>query len=188
MFYLVDILRTLVLGDKTFRLFWGTAPKRQGWENQDIYNYFAKKKKRPGSKNIKRLLLIKVNWISQVKESSAHLCMGGYRILGPLKLFLWYALKLSGASIQCFLILNFIRVHHRGWLPWLLLGRLGSGQPICLHPGFCQGSPSRFTIRAAVMWWLDGCNILCLLIWLAIFFIYLTLDKVVSPVLHLTLS
>ena len=39
---------------------------------------------------------------SQIKEFSAFLCMGRCKILGSVKLFLWSALQLSGASILCF--------------------------------------------------------------------------------------
>ena len=47
----------------------------------------------------------------------------------------------------------------RGW-------GLGSGQPICLHPASPQGS------LLGQLQWLDGYNILCLLIWQATFFIH----------------
>ena len=49
-----------------------------------------------GSLNIKRLLLIKENQVSQIKEFGALLCMGKCKHLGLLKSFLLYAL--SGAS------------------------------------------------------------------------------------------
>ena len=39
-------------------------------------------------RNIKRLLLIKENQVSQVKEVSAFLCMGRHKSLGSLKSFL----------------------------------------------------------------------------------------------------
>ena len=41
--------------------------------------------------------------MSQVKEFSAFLCMGRCKSLGSLKSFLWYAPRLSGASVRCFL-------------------------------------------------------------------------------------
>ena len=40
---------------------------------------------RAGTVNIERLLLIKENQISQVKEFSAFLCMGRRKSLGPLR-------------------------------------------------------------------------------------------------------
>ena len=48
--------------------------------------------------------------------------------------------------------------------------------PVCSAGGDCSNLfpswvSSRLTSRAAVMWWSDSCNILCLLIWQAIFFI-----------------
>ena len=57
---------------------------------------------RPGSRNIKRLLLIKENQTSQVNEFSAFLCMGRCKSLGSLILFLWYTPSLSRASILLF--------------------------------------------------------------------------------------
>ena len=76
---------------------------------------------RPNSQYIKRLLLTKENQTSQVKEFSAFLCMGRCKSLDSLKSFLWYAPQLSGASILCFLILSLLRVHHWGWLQWLMV-------------------------------------------------------------------
>ena len=71
------------------------------------------------------LLLIKENQTSQVKEFSTFPCMGRCKSLGSLKSFLWCAPQLSGASIQCFHSLSFLRTHSRGeavvW--WLLDGR-----------------------------------------------------------------
>ena len=49
---------------------------------------FAKQKQKTSGENIKRLLLIKENQISQVKEFSASLCMGRYKIVGSLESFL----------------------------------------------------------------------------------------------------
>ena len=61
-----------------------------------------------GSLNIKRLLLIKENQISRVKEFSTFLCMGRCKLLGSLKSFLPYASQLSRAS---FLLLGFLVFH-----------------------------------------------------------------------------
>ena len=55
---------------------------------------------RAGTRNIKRLLLIKENQMSQVKEFSIFLCMGRCKSLGSLKSFLLYASQRSGASIR----------------------------------------------------------------------------------------
>ena len=57
---------------------------------------------RAGTRNIKRLLLIKENQMSQVKEFSTFLCMGRCKSLGSLKSFLLYASQRSGASIRIF--------------------------------------------------------------------------------------
>ena len=53
-------------------------------------------------KPIKRLLLIKEKWIFQGNEFSAFLYMGRWKNLGPLKSFLCYMPRLSGASILGF--------------------------------------------------------------------------------------
>ena len=71
---------------------------------------------RTGSLNIKRLLLIKENQTSQVKEFSAFLYMGRCKSLGSLKSLLGYAPQLSGAKALCFLILNFFQVRLVRWL------------------------------------------------------------------------
>ena len=48
-------------------------------------------RERAGSQNIKRLLLIKENQMSRVKEFSTFLCMGRRKSLGSLKSLLLYA-------------------------------------------------------------------------------------------------
>ena len=75
-----------------------------------------------GSLNIKWLLLIKENQISQAKEFSIFLCVERFKSMGSLKSFLWYAPETCQASVLCFYILSFFRAHFRGWLQfwWLL--------------------------------------------------------------------
>ena len=70
-----------------------------------------------------------------------------------------------GVSILCFLILSFLRVHRQG-AP-AVSGGLMAG---ILFPSWI---PSGLPIWVAIMWWLDDCNILCLLIWQVIFFIHI---------------
>ena len=83
MFYLVD---------KTEDLSWGHSisgsserPLRRGQGGARRYRSLQQ---RPGSWSMKRLLLIKENQVSQVKEFSAFLCMGTCKSQGSLKLFL----------------------------------------------------------------------------------------------------
>ena len=45
-------------------------------------------RQRPGSQDFKRLLLIKENLVSEVKEFSAIVCVGRCKSLGSLKSFL----------------------------------------------------------------------------------------------------
>ena len=71
-----------------------------------------------GSLNIKRLLLIKENQISQVKEFSVFPYMGRCKILASLKLSLSYASQLSGASIPHFSYRpsQLLGAYHSEWL------------------------------------------------------------------------
>lgn len=52
----------------------------------------------------------------------------------------------------------------------------------CLIVGilFLSQVPSGLALKAAVIWWLDGYNILCLLIWQATFF-FIDIAKVFLP-------
>jgi len=66
---------------------------------------------KPGSQNIKRLLLIKENQTSPIKEFSTFLCRGRCKSLGSLKSSLGYAPQAYAASFLFFSILNPLRVH-----------------------------------------------------------------------------
>ena len=84
MFYLVEMFRTSSLGDSNSSNPERTALRRPGEEP----DYIEVLQQRAGSLNIKRLLLIKENQISPVKELSAFLCMGRSKNLGLFKTFL----------------------------------------------------------------------------------------------------
>ena len=73
-------------------------------------------RQRADSLNIKRLLIMKENQISQVKEFDAFLCMGRCKSLGSLKSFLSCASQLPGASVLCLLDPEFLSAHQREWL------------------------------------------------------------------------
>ena len=77
MFYLVDKTEDLTLGHNISDNS-ETVLKRQGG-SQDMQEFLQQK---PGSQNIKRLLLIKNNQISQVNKFSTFLCMGRCKSLG----------------------------------------------------------------------------------------------------------
>ena len=131
-FYLADKLRTEV---------WDTASQIT------LRDCSAEVRGEPGyiQALTTRLLLIKENQISQVKEFSAFLCMGRCKSLGSLKSFLWYAPQLLGANILCFIhILSFLRAHHREWLQWWLLDGWHS-----FLPEFPRSSPAHHP------WWLQ---------------------------------
>ena len=116
-----------------------------------MYESFCNK--RSGNHNIKRLLWIKENQRSQVKKFSTFPCIRRWKSLGSLT-FPLICTSLSGASILCFLILSLLGCLGRG------CGRsrlLDGGQ--ILPPAWV---PSGLTVRMAVMWWLNRCNILCL--------------------------
>ena len=150
MFYLVEMFRTSSLGDSNSSNPKRTAQSRRGEKpgNTEVLQ------QRTGSLNIKRLLLIKENQTSQVKEFSAFLYMGRCKSLGSLKLFLWYASQLSGASILCFSHPELPWGSPKGvaavW--WLLDGRYS------FLPEFPQGSPSvvahlLMTVTSFVYWY-----------------------------------
>ena len=85
MFYSANFLRTSSSGHSISDNAEKTVPKSQGGRgNQDIQEFLQQ---RPGIRNIKRLLLIKENQTSQVKEFSSSLCMGRCKSLGSLKSF-----------------------------------------------------------------------------------------------------
>ena len=125
-----------------------------------MYRNFCNK--RSGSWNIKRLLLIKENQISQVKELSTFLYMRKCKSLGSLKSFLWHALQASRASILCFLILSLFTPSRVGeccrW--WIFFVFILSF--LWLHTW----------VQLVVMWRLHGCTVLCLLIWQPAFLVH----------------
>ena len=85
MFYLVEIFRISSPGDSISSDLERTALRRQGEEAKRGPRYIEVLPQKPGSLNIKRLLLIKENPISQVRELNSFLCMGRRRSLGSLK-------------------------------------------------------------------------------------------------------
>ena len=91
MFYLVGIFRTSSLGDSISDYLERTAPRR--WVGEES-GYIEVLQGRAGDLNIKRLLLIKENQISQV------LCLGRWKHLGSLRLFLWQHLSSLG-PVSC---------------------------------------------------------------------------------------
>ena len=77
--------------------------------------------------------------------------MGRCKSLGSLKSFLWYASRLYGASILCFQILSFLKLHLHWWPcsdDCLMM------DTPCFHPEF---SPGSLWGGVAVT---DGCDIL----------------------------
>ena len=116
--------------------------------------------RRGGNLNIKRLLLIKENQISQVKEFSAFLCMGSCKSLGSLKPFLSYTSQLSGFSILVFLILSSLV---------LIIGSgcsLVPARPQALFSFLGALRAQKFTFGGPDRWWLWHPR---LLIWQEIF-------------------
>ena len=85
MFYSVGIFKTASPEDSITSNPERTVLRRQGEEP----DYTEVLQQRTGNLNIKRLLLIKKKkQIFQVKEFSAFLCMGRWKILGSMKSFL----------------------------------------------------------------------------------------------------
>ena len=89
MFYTVEIFRISSSGDSISGDPEKIALRRQVEEP----GYIKVLLQRVGRLNIKRLLFIKGNKISQVKECSTFLCMGSCKSLGSPKSFLSYYLS-----------------------------------------------------------------------------------------------
>ena len=136
------------------------SSEEAGW-SQDIWMFVQQ---RPGSWDLKSLLVIKENQTSQVREFSAFLSIGSFKSPGWLMLFLGSAPQLSRANVLYFLILSFFRVYSwgDGCSDWLLLA--GIQFPAWVSSGL--------TVGVDLMQWLDGCNVLCLLIQQAMLFIH----------------
>ena len=82
--------------------------------------------------------------------------LGKAQSLGSLKSFLWYTLQLSGVSILCFSSWVSLGCTVRGGCSfWLLYGGANPASILSSPRAHCWGT---------IMWWLDGCIILCLLI------------------------
>ena len=80
--YLAEIFRTSSPGDSI-----SSSPERAAWRRWvGEPGFIEVLKQRAGSLNVKRLLLIKENQISQVKEFSVFLCMGRCKSLGSYQI------------------------------------------------------------------------------------------------------
>ena len=111
MFYAVGLFSTSSLGDSI-----SSNPERTALRRpEEDAGYTQVLYPRAGSLNIKRLLLIKENQLSQVKQFSAFLCMGRCKNLGSLKSLLSYTSQLpySAQYLVFFHILSFLGSHHR---------------------------------------------------------------------------
>ena len=86
MFYSVGIFRVSRLRDNISSNTERTAPRRWRWGGE--VRLYRSLQQRASSLNIKWLLLVKENQISQVKEFRAFLCMGRCESLGELLLLL----------------------------------------------------------------------------------------------------
>ena len=82
MFYLADFLRTSSPGAASQMALTDCSK-----EVREEPGYIGVFQQSSGSQNIKRLLLIKENQTSQVKEFSTLFCRGRCKSLGSLKLF-----------------------------------------------------------------------------------------------------
>ena len=110
---------------------WNTALKRYG-RSWDTWEFLQQ---RPGSQNIKRLLLNRENHLSQLNEFSTFLRVRRCKSLGSLKSLLWYAPSYLGPLSWAL----------SSWVPSGCItegsyrGReRGRGQPTHLHSGSLQ--------------------------------------------------
>ena len=99
---MAGILRTLGLGDSISKDYERTALRRQGEQP----GYIEALQQRASTLDIKILLLIKENQISQVKEFSAFVCMVRCKSLDSLKSFFSYDLSYLGPVSCVFHILS----------------------------------------------------------------------------------
>ena len=109
---MVGIVKTSSVRDSISSNVERTLRRRQGEEP----GYIEGLQQRAGRLNIKRVLRIKENQTSQVKEFSTFLCMGRCKSLGWLKSFLLQAFQLFCVSILCFHILSSVGAYRREWL------------------------------------------------------------------------
>ena len=143
MFYLVDFLRTSSPGGSL-----SDSSEELLQKDKEEPGYIGILQQKPGSQNIKRLLLKE---IKQLK-------------LMPLVLFCVYeGTEICPHWTHSFDIpisyLGLVSCSFPSWVPsgynsgvGCSGSGLGTGQPICLHPDFSQGSPSGQTV---VAWWLQ---------------------------------
>ena len=127
---MAGIFRTLSLGGSLSSDLQRTAPRRLGEES----GYIEVLRKRLSSLNIKILLSIKENQISQVQEFSTFLCMEGTPsqcVFSPVQLFVtpWTVAHQAPLSME------FSTQEYGGGLPFPSPGNL-------LHPRIKSGSPT----------------------------------------------
>ena len=164
MFDLVSVFRTSSLRDCISSDPERTALRRKG----EVPDYIEVLQQRADSLNTNRLL-INENQISQVKEFSVFLCTEGCRSGDSLKSFLWYAPQLFAGQYPVLSHPEFPQGSLGVTVVWWLLDVRYS-----FLPEFPQSSPAHVGWRAAIA---DDSDILCLLIWQAIFHLSLVLGK-----------
>ena len=145
MLYLVGIFRTSSPGDGLSSNPERTAPRRWGEEP----GYREVLLEMASSLNIKRLLFIKENQISQVKEFSAFLCMGRCKSLGSLISFLLYESQLSWVSSPVFVFIFTVwwllrqRYCSPSWVPLGLISSQGWLESMTTITPFVMGSAEK---------------------------------------------
>ena len=144
----MDLLRTSSPGDSVSDSSEGLLQKVQGGAR--IYNMGALQQK-PGSRNIKRLLLVKEYQTSQVNDFSIFLCMERCKSRWDH----FFTMNLS--------YLELVSGSFSSWVPSLYTTGdgcsgwgLGIQHPFCLHLQF----PQLTAMGCGNSWWLDGHSIL----------------------------
>ena len=145
MFYSVGIFRTSGPGGSLSSSLERAAPRRWGEEP----GYIEVLQQRVNSLNIRRLLLIKENQISQVKEFSSFPCMVRCKSLGSLKIIPSICISAIWSQYPVFSHLSSLGAHHREWLQ-------SNG---CQITGMLL---LRVALEGSKCWWLWH---RCLLIW-----------------------
>ena len=154
MYYSVEIFRTLSRAGRNSSNPEKTALRK--WSEEPGYVEILQQ--RVGNLVIKRLLLIKGNQISQVKECSAFLCMGKCKSPDSLKSFLSYASQLSGPVSFVF---QSGASFPQGSLWAVAVSRMAARSQVFV---LCSFGAHRVRLEGCNCWWHP-----CLLTWQKIF-------------------
>ena len=183
MFYSVGLLRTWawkMASDKVLRDYSEEVRKEPG--------YIGVLQQQPKTRNIKRLLLTKENWKSQVNEFRGFLCIGACLVeRGMATRSSILAWRIPWMSLMDCSLWG-CRVGH-DWVTntcigrWKSLGSLKSFlwySPEWLRVSILNPFSECWVGGSCSGWWLEGNHILCLVIWQMAMFVYIPFPGILS--------